>query len=141
MQLLGLTIMVVVIGYLTIKLFKIGSIKEGFSTSDMSIGNISELGTDEAKPVEKDVIESINATIQAKITLLEDQLVLKKNKAQYETTIINMDDYINLLMMQQILNIKFDSGTQTTIDGLQNLNTLKACKEALNVSMKYLDKA
>lgn len=138
MQLAGLIIMVIVLVYLTKKLLI--SNKEGFSTSDLSLDSITGLGSETAPPIETAAIESINATIQSKITLLEDQMTLKKNKTQYETTIINMDDYINLLMMQQILNIKLDSGVKSTIDGLQNLNTLKASKEALNVSMKYLDK-
>lgn len=89
---------------------------------------------------ESNIIESQNATIQAKIVILEDQLMLSKNKKQYENMIINMDDYINLMMMQQLLKTKFDSGIATTIESLDYLNTLKSAKESLNIAMKFLDK-
>lgn len=95
---------------------------------------------DETLPIEKVTLESLNATIQSKLTMLDDELMLKKYKKQYETTIINMDDYINLLMMQQIVNTKYDSGIETTIKSLETLNILKASKDALNIAMVYLDK-
>ena len=131
MQLLAIAVMVIIIVYLIIQIFNIRlSKREG----------VQNMNNDEALPIEKVAIESLNATIQSKITMLGDELMLKKYKKQYETTIINMDDYINLLMMQQIVNTKYDSGVETTIKSLENLNTLKASKDALNTAMIYLDK-
>lgn len=129
MQIVIIGVMIIIIVRLIMNIF---NIKEEFSPMDVF--------GEEAKPIESAAIESINATIQAKITNLDDELMIKKYKSQYETTIINLDDYINLLMMQQIVNIKLDSGVKTTVDYLQRLNTLKDSKESLNAVMKYLDK-
>ena len=89
---------------------------------------------------ESDITESQNAAILSKIVMLDDQLMISKYKRQYENMIINMDDYINLMMIQQLLKIKMDSGIGTTIEGLDYLNTLKSAKDSLNVAMKFLDK-
>lgn len=89
---------------------------------------------------ESDITQSQNAAILSKIVMLDDQLMISKYKRQYETIIINMDDYINLLMIQQLLKIKLDSGVGATIEGLEYLNTLKSAKDSLNVAMKFLDK-
>lgn len=133
-QITGIIIMVVIIIYLAQRIYNIHSnSKEGFITSELP-------GMDKLLPIQNVAIESTNATIQSKITMLQDELMLKKNKKNYETTIINMDDYINLLMMQQIAKIRLDSGMKTFMQTLENLNTLKQSKEALNVAMHYLDK-
>jgi len=89
---------------------------------------------------ESNITESQNAAIQSKIVMLDDQLMISKYKKEYENMIINMDDYINLMMIQQLLNIKLDSGVASTIEGLDYLNTLKSAKDSLNVAMKFLDK-
>jgi hypothetical protein len=131
MQGIAIAVMVIIIAYLLMNIFNIRlSKREGIENMD----------NDETVPIEKAALESLNATIQSKITMLDDELMLKKYKTQYETTIINMDDYINLLMIQQIANTKYDSGVETTIKNLENLNILKSSKEALNTAMTYLDK-
>jgi hypothetical protein len=104
------------------------------------IGDNSMIEGLENNVSESDITESQNAAIQSKIVMLDDQLMINKYKRQYENMIINMDDYINLMMIQQILKIKFDSGVGTTIEGLDYLNTLKSAKDSLNVAMKFLDK-
>lgn len=133
-QMVVIGIMIAIIIYLIMNIFNTTLSKEGFITNPIDI-----LGQ-ETKPIESTAIESVNSTILAKITKLDDELMLKKYKKQYETTIINLDDYINLLIMQQIIGIKLDSGIKTTTDSLERLNTLKASKDSLNVAMKYLDK-
>lgn len=127
LQILIIVVMVMLIVYLIKNIFNIEIAREGFTDNDGTTINTNN-------------IDSINATIQANIVKLDDELMLRKFKKQYETVIINLDDYINLLMMKQIINIKYDSGIQTTIDYLENLNTLKTSKDSLNVAMKYLDK-
>lgn len=131
MQLLAIAVMVIIIVYLIMNIFNIRLVKQE---------GIENMDNNETLPIEKAALESLNATIQSKITMLDDELMLKKYKSQYETTIINMDDYINLLMMQEIVNTKYDSGVETTIKSLENLNILKASKDALNTAMNYLDK-
>lgn len=120
-KLLGIILVICLILYFIMKSLNI-SVVEGLENNESDI-NLSQ-----------------NATIQSKIVMLEDQLVISKNKKEYETMIINMDDYINLTMLQQIVKTKFDSGIEETIRSLENLNTLKNAKDSLNVVMKYIDK-
>jgi hypothetical protein len=127
LQILIIVVMVMLIVYLIKNIFNIEIAREGFTDNDGTSINTTN-------------IDTINAAIQANIVKLDDELMLRKFKKQYETVIINLDDYINLLMMKQIINIKYDSGIQTTIDYLENLNTLKTSKDSLNVAMKHLDK-
>jgi hypothetical protein len=122
-KLLGIIVVICLIVYFIMKSLNMNvSIVEGLENNESDI-NLSQ-----------------NATIQSKIVMLEDQLVISKNKKEYETMIINMDDYINLTMLQQIVKTKFDSGIEETIRSLENLNTLKNAKDSLNVVMKYIDK-
>jgi len=122
-KLLGMIVVICLIVYFIMKSLNIDiSLVEGLENNESDI-NLSQ-----------------NATIQSKIVMLEDQLVISKNKKEYETMIINMDDYINLTMLQQIVKTKFDSGIEETIRSLENLNTLKNAKDSLNVVMKYIDK-
>lgn len=130
MQGVAIAVMVIIIVFLLIKIFNIRSSKrEGIENMN-----------NETLPIQKDTLESFNASIQAKINNLNDALMLKKNKRQYETAIINMDDYINLLMMQQITRTTYDSGIETTVKSFETLNTLKNAKDSLNTAMVYLDK-
>lgn len=77
--------------------------------------------------------------IKAKTVELQDTLLVAKYRKEYETCIINLDDYVGMLMIQQALNMKLDGGKELLI-GLDALNTLKLAKDNLNVSMEYLDK-
>ena len=77
--------------------------------------------------------------IKAKTVELQDTLLVAKYRKEYETCIINLDDYVGMLMIQQALNMKLDGGKELLI-GLDALNTLKLAKDNLNISMEYLDK-
>ena len=57
-------------------------------------------------------------------------MLVAKYRKDYETAIINLDDYIGYLMIKQTLNI----------EAINNLNILKGSKEALNATMTFLDK-
>jgi hypothetical protein len=121
-KILGIIVVIMLIIYLVMK------------TLNMKLSVVEGLENNES-----DINLSQNATIQSKIVMLEDQLLVSKNKKEYESMIINMDDYINLTMLQQIVKTKLDSGVNETIKSLENLNTLKTAKDSLNVVMKYID--
>jgi len=77
--------------------------------------------------------------IKAKMVELQDTLLIDKYRKNYESTIINLDDYIGMLMVQQCLNLKLDGGKEL-LTGLNALNTLRNAKDNLNTTLEYLDK-
>jgi hypothetical protein len=83
---------------------------------------------------------SYAASIKAQVVKLQDELLVAKYRKDYESVIINLDDYIGYLMIQQTLNMKLNGDMKTTIDLLNNLNVLKSAKESLNATMTFLDK-
>ena len=76
------------------------------------------------------------ASIKAKTVQLQDELLISKYRKDYEAAIINMDDYVSMLMLQQVLSVP---STGPSIGVFNLLSTLKNSKDALNDTMKYLD--
>jgi hypothetical protein len=80
------------------------------------------------------------ASIKAKFIQLQDELLISKYRKEYETTIINMDDYVSMMMLKQVLSMNTNGDNQkANIEMLNTLNILKNSKDALNATMKYLD--
>jgi hypothetical protein len=77
--------------------------------------------------------------IKAKTVELQDTLLIAKYRKEYETTLINLDEYIGMLMVQQCLQLKLDGGKEL-LAGLDALNTLQSSKNNLNITMEHLDK-
>ena len=81
------------------------------------------------------------AAIKAKAVQLQDELLVSKYRKDYENSIINMDDYVSMMMLKIVLSMKSnDLDSKANIELLSNLNVLKNSKDALNVTMKHLDK-
>jgi hypothetical protein len=80
------------------------------------------------------------AAIKAQTVILQDSLLIPKYRADYENVIINMEDYLNMLMLKQILNIDTTKDAQTNITNLSALNTISTAKNSLNEAMTFLDK-
>jgi len=76
-----------------------------------------------------------SATIKAATVKLQDELLITKYRKDYETSILNLDDLINNLMLQTALSID-DKNPYPTITKLSNLNQAKV---SLNSVMKYVD--
>jgi hypothetical protein len=80
------------------------------------------------------------AAIKAQVIKMQDVLLITKYRTDYENVIINMDDYINLLMLQAVLNLDTSSDSAATnIAAINSLNTLQSAKVALNSTMKFID--
>jgi hypothetical protein len=70
-----------------------------------------------------------------------DALLIPKYRTDYENAIINTDDYINALMLEQLL--KMDMTTESSsnnIDILTKISQLQSAKTALNSIMTFVDK-
>lgn len=79
------------------------------------------------------------AALKAKAVELQDQLLVSKYKGDYEKVIINLDEYLDGLMLEQTLNLKLDGGKEM-LAGLTALNTMRTAKDNLNLVMDYVDK-
>jgi hypothetical protein len=78
--------------------------------------------------------------ISQQMTSLQDSLLIKKYKTDYENVILNLDEYIGLAMLQTALLINpKDVTTPENIALLTNLNTLNAAKQSLNTAMTVVD--
>ena len=126
-KIIGIIIVSFFIIYMVVKMFQLQSnVVEGLTNSDTS-GESGESGT----------ASTYAANIKAQIVKLQDKLLITKYRKDYESAIINLDDYIGYLMIQQVLNMKLGNDMKTNIE---TINILKNSKESLNATMTFLDK-
>jgi hypothetical protein len=112
---------------MVVKMFQLQSnVIEGLTNSD----TYGETGT----------AANYSANIKSKVIKLQDELLITKYRKDYESAIINLDDYIGYLMIQQVLNMKLDDDIKSNIASINALNILKNSKESLNATMTFLDK-
>ena len=79
---------------------------------------------------------SYGAQIKAATIRLQDTVLISKYRSDYETTILNLDDLVDNLMLKTVLSI--DSNNPA--DGLKKLSDMNQAKLALNNVMKFVDK-
>jgi hypothetical protein len=130
----GILLVSFVIIYIIVKMFKLqATVLEGLTNgSDSNSLNINngEAGT----------ASSYAAAIKAQVVKLQDELLISKYRKDYETVIINLDDYIGYLMIKQVLNMKITDNLEANMVSINNLNSLKTAKDSLNSTMTFLDK-
>jgi len=78
---------------------------------------------------------SFSAGIKVANIKLQDMFLVNKYRADYEGVIINLDDYINNLMLQSVLTIDQNKPQES----LKKLAELNQAKLALNNVMKFID--
>lgn len=130
------TITVLIVAFMTvyviIALFQPKNTIEGLTNEDGT--------TSSSKSGEAGSAASYADSIKAQVTKIQDELLVSKYRKDYENTIINMDDLVGTMMIKQIQNMTIGgSDPKALILSLNNLNTLKAAKDSLNVAMKHLD--
>ena len=124
---LGIAFVIISLGINLLKMNK--TVREGL-TNQESGGSNGEAGN----------ASNFAATIKAQTVLLHDTLLISKYRADYENIIINMDDYLSMLMLKQILNIDTTKDMQSSMSNLEALNTISNAKKSLNETMTFLDK-
>jgi hypothetical protein len=77
------------------------------------------------------------ANIKSNTIQLQDTLLVSKYRSDYETSILNLEELINNMMLQTTLSIDMNNPQQ----GLTKLNTLSQAKSALNGVMLFLDQS
>ena len=78
---------------------------------------------------------SYSAQIKADTIKLQDIFLISKYKTDYENIILNLDDFMNNLMLKTVLS--FDTGNPGT--ALSKLAELQQAKLALISVMKFVD--
>ena len=129
-------ILVIIIFYINKCMYIQTAIIEGLTNSDEPDATATPSANGEAG-------NSANyaAGIRAKVVQLQDELLISKYRKEYENAIINMDDYVSMMMLKTVLSMKAnDSNPKANIELLSSLNVLKNSKDALNTTMTYLDK-
>jgi len=78
---------------------------------------------------------SYGATIKAATIKLQDTFLVSKYRTDYESVILNLDDYISNLMLQNTLSFDMKNPSAS----LSKLVELQQAKTALNNVMKFVD--
>jgi hypothetical protein len=136
-KIVGILIVCFFIIYIVVKMFHLqATVIEGLTngtettTTTTTTPSSGEAGT----------AASYAAAIKANVVKIQDELLVSKYRKDYETAIINLDDYIGYLMIKQTLNMNLTGDIKSNIETINILNSLKSSKEALNTTMTFLDK-
>ena len=79
---------------------------------------------------------SYGASIKSATIKMQDALLISKYRTDYETVVLNMDDYVNNAMLQLVLSVD----TKNPADTLTQLAQMYQAKAALNDVMNFIDK-
>ena len=149
-KIVGIMLISFCIIYFVVKLFHLHTtVIEGLTNID---GTTSTTNTGEAGSA-----AAYAAAIKAETVKIQDSLIITKYRADYEKIIINLDDYIGMLMLKTSLNmiphvtIPTDKANNTpeklaqielqnVFNTVTKLNALRDSRIALNETMVFLDK-
>ena len=83
------------------------------------------------------------STIKQKTVNLNDTLLISKYRKEYETQILNVDDFVNSMMLKTVASIDVGSANTPSkmIESMRMLNELSAAKDSLNKVMKFVENA
>ena len=115
--------------YLLFKNFSFSGIKEGMT--DASGNSVTPPPNGVAGNA-----ASYGATIKAENIKLQDTFLITKYRTDYETSILNLDDLLNNLMLKTSLSID----AKKPADAIKQLAEMNQAKLALNNIMKFVDK-
>jgi hypothetical protein len=138
-KIIGILIVGFFIIYMSIKMFQLQTnIVEGLTNNDGS--GSSSSSSFSSGLGETGSASTYAANIKSQVVKLQDELLVSKYRKEYESSIINMDDYVGYLMIKQVLNINLSNDQKKVIESINNLNILKNAKDSLNSAMTFLDK-
>ena len=78
--------------------------------------------------------------VKSEVVQLQDELLISKYKGEYTNILVQIDDYLNLAMLKQTLNLKFKDDGSIPVKDFKQLGSLYTAKKALNDTMTYVDK-
>ena len=138
MKIFGILFFVFFIVFILVKSFKMQlKVMEGLTGSSTSSTTSS---TTSVAPGQGGSASNYASEIKNLSIQMQDSLLISKYRTDYENVVINLDQYISLLMLQNAL--KFDtssSSSSTNMEVINNLNSLNNVSNALNSVMKFID--
>ena len=75
------------------------------------------------------------AQLKSAVIKSQDELLISKYRSDYENAVLNLDDYLNTMMLQTALSVN-QNNPQISITKLAEMQQAKA---ALNSTMKFID--
>lgn len=137
LKIFAILVAALIIVYLVLNMYHIQPLKEGLENQTTST-NITDL-TASMTGVAGGAA-NYAAGIKSKTVQLQDTILISKYRTDYENTIINMDDYLSMLMLEQILSMNPGDDINTNLQRIAAINTLSNGKKSLNETMAYIDK-
>jgi hypothetical protein len=137
LKVFAILVAALIIVYLVLNMFHIQPLKEGLENQTTST-NITDL-TASMTGVAGGAA-NYAAAIKSKTVQLQDTILISKYRTDYENTIINMDDYFSMLMLEQILSMNPGDDINQNLQRIAAINTLSNGKKSLNETMAYIDK-
>jgi hypothetical protein len=102
---------------------------EGMTNNDKE--NNTSHGINSSKLTEQLKVEHHN---------IKDKLNIKQHRTHYENTLIDLSDYLDGLMLNELLSLSPASLTpQKIMNTIENINKMSSGKQNLNKIMKYVD--
>jgi hypothetical protein len=80
--------------------------------------------------------KDFGAQIKDLVVKTQDKLLISKYRVDYEQVILNMDEFVDTLMLKNLLTINLSN----PYPALEKISTLNQTKLALNNIIKFVDK-
>ena len=75
------------------------------------------------------------AQLKSAVIKSQDELLISKYRTDYENVVLNLDDYLNTMMLQTTLSVNQNNPQQA----IAKLAQMQQAKVALNSTMKFID--
>jgi hypothetical protein len=75
------------------------------------------------------------AQLKSLVIKSQDELLISKYRSDYENVVLNLDDYLNNMMLQTALTVNQNNPQQA----IAKLAQMQQAKVALNSTMKFID--
>lgn len=75
------------------------------------------------------------AQLKSAVIKSQDELLISKYRTDYENAVLNLDDYLNTMMLQTALSVNQNNPQQA----IAKLAQMQQAKVALNSTMKFVD--
>ena len=111
--------------------------KEGLTTNSTTSTSASTIASTNVADGIAGNAAAYAATIKAETVKLQDTFLISKYRKDYENVILNLDDFINCVMLKTTLNVDKNKPEAS----LSKLTELNQAKVALNNVMKFVDAA
>jgi hypothetical protein len=143
LKIIGILVVLFLFFYMATSALKIqNNILEGFVKMTDTSGSKTSTGEPGTNAGVAGSSGNIANGIGEQTIRMQDTFLIKKYRKNYENLIINTDEYVNYLMLENLLKLSTDGSDESNtknINILENINKLSASKTSLNGLMKFID--